>query len=102
MCKHLEEKGKITQNHRSDNESDDSEEDDNNVSNYVVFHATTQRLNDFVTLVVAIDQTIETISEVAASNDNSDSSENEDSESDIDDIEGLNVEEILKAYEELL
>ena len=82
--------------------SDDSEEDDNNGSNYVVFHATTQRLNDSVTPVVATDQTTATIFEVAASSDNSNSSENEDSESDIDDTEGLNAEEIMKAYEELL
>ena len=39
----------------SDNESDDNEKDDNNISNYVVFHATIQRLNDSVTPIVATD-----------------------------------------------
>ena len=82
--------------------SDDSEENDNNVSNYVVFHATTQKINESVTPIVVTDQTTATTSEVVASSDNSDSSENEDSKSGIDDIEGLNDEEILKAYEELL
>ena len=43
MCKHLEKKGKSLKTTWSDNESDDSEEDDNNVRNYVVFHATTER-----------------------------------------------------------
>ena len=98
----LKKKGKSLKTTWSDNESDDSEEDDNNISNYVVFHATTQKINDTVTLVVPTDQATATTSEVAASSDNSDSSENEDSESDIDDTEGLNAEEILKAYEELL
>ena len=56
----------------SDNKSDNSEEDDNNVSNYVVFHATTQKINDTVPSVVATDQATVTTSEVAASSDNSD------------------------------
>ena len=102
MCKHPEEKGKIRKTTWSANESDDNEEDDNNVSNYFVFHATTQRLDDSITPVVATDQTTTTIYEIAASSDNSDSSENEYSESDIDDAEGLNAEEILKTYKALL
>ena len=83
----LKKKGKSLKTTWSDNESDDSEEDDNNVSNYVVFHATSQKINDTVTSVVATDQATATTSEVAASSDNSDSSENEDSESDIDKTE---------------
>ena len=98
----MKKKGKSLKTTWSDNESNDSEEDDNNVSNYVVFHATTPRLDDSVTPIVATDQTTTTISEVVASSDNSDSSKNEDSKSDIDDTEGLNAKEILKAYEELL
>ena len=91
----LKKKGKSLKTTWSDNESDDSKEDDNNVSNYVVFHGTTQKINDYVIPVVATDQTTATTSEVAASSNNLDLSENEDSEFDIDDTEGLNTEEIL-------